>query len=300
LKQFLKRLGVYGAELKVEGFSGYLCELLIIKYGSFIELLKNVAEWHKPVIDIEGYYLESEARKKFNSPLVVVDPVDRNRNVAAAVSPISLAKFILASRAFLKKPGRQFFFSEEREFSRKELERKLLERGTKFIAVVFPAPEVVPDILWPQLRKTANNVAKHLELAEFRVFGYDFWSDESRCVILLELSVHKLPSVKKAFGPSVVYEKDVGKFVRKHLKAVGGPSVEGDKVVAVERREVTDALEFVKKIMKNPIRFGIPSYISRVIKKGHVAVDRGVLKEGFNEFLYSYLSRKEFFIKHLV
>jgi len=300
LKQFLKRLGVYGAELKVEGFSGYLCELLIIKYGSFIEVLKNAAEWEKPVVDVEGYYSESEARRKFNSPLVVVDPVDKNRNVAAAVSSLSLAKFILASRAFLKKPSKHFFFPEEKEFSKKELERRLLERGTRFIAVAFPAPQVVPDILWPQLRKAANNIVKHLELAEFKVFGFDFWSDERSCIILLELSVYKLPSVKKAIGPSVVYEKDVGKFVRKHLKAVGGPSVEGDKLVAVERREVTDAVEFVKKIIKEPIRFGIPSYISRVIKKGHVAVDEEVLREGFNDFIHSYLSRKEFFITHLV
>ncbi|MEM4142433.1 MAG: nucleotidyltransferase domain-containing protein, partial [Thermoplasmata archaeon] len=35
LKQFLKGLGIYGAEAKIDGFSGYLTELLIIKYGKF-------------------------------------------------------------------------------------------------------------------------------------------------------------------------------------------------------------------------------------------------------------------------
>jgi len=34
LKKFLKRLAVYGAEVKVEGFSGYLCELLILRHAS--------------------------------------------------------------------------------------------------------------------------------------------------------------------------------------------------------------------------------------------------------------------------
>ena len=58
LKQFLKRLGVYGAELRVEGFSGYLCELLIVHYGSFIELLKNSSNWSRPAIDIEGKSLQ--------------------------------------------------------------------------------------------------------------------------------------------------------------------------------------------------------------------------------------------------
>ena len=36
LKGFLKANGLYGAEYKVRGFSGYLCELLIMFYGSFV------------------------------------------------------------------------------------------------------------------------------------------------------------------------------------------------------------------------------------------------------------------------
>ena len=33
LKQFLKGLNLYGAEVKIQGFSGYASELLILKYG---------------------------------------------------------------------------------------------------------------------------------------------------------------------------------------------------------------------------------------------------------------------------
>ena len=35
LKQFMKGIDVYGSELKVGGFSGYLAELLVLYYGSF-------------------------------------------------------------------------------------------------------------------------------------------------------------------------------------------------------------------------------------------------------------------------
>jgi len=301
LKQFLKRIGVYGAELKVEGFSGYLCELLIVRYSSFIELLKHASTWHRPAIDIEGYYTEKEMRQKFNTSLIVIDPVDRNRNVAAAVSAISLSKFILASRAFLRKPSESFFFAYERGLSKTEIEKKMRRRGTKLVALVFPAPQVVPDILWPQLRKAANSIVKHMELAEFKLFGFDFWSDErKRCVILLEFSIHKLPAVRKAIGPSVVYEKDVGSFIKKHKNAVEGPLVEGDKIVAVEKRRITDAVEFAKMMMKKPNSYAIPSHISKSIKKGYVLVDDDILKESFNEFVDSYLSRKEFFIKNLL
>ena len=41
LKRFLKVHGIYGAEYKVRGFSGYLCELLIVFYGSFENLVRE-------------------------------------------------------------------------------------------------------------------------------------------------------------------------------------------------------------------------------------------------------------------
>ncbi|MEM2475770.1 MAG: nucleotidyltransferase domain-containing protein, partial [Thermofilaceae archaeon] len=40
LKRFAKGTGVYGAEVKVEGFSGYLLELLVIHYGSFPDFIR--------------------------------------------------------------------------------------------------------------------------------------------------------------------------------------------------------------------------------------------------------------------
>ncbi|MDH5787361.1 MAG: nucleotidyltransferase domain-containing protein, partial [Candidatus Bathyarchaeota archaeon] len=57
LKKFMNGIGVYGAEIKIGGFSGYLCELLILHYESFIKTLKAFAH-HKRriVVDIEGFY----------------------------------------------------------------------------------------------------------------------------------------------------------------------------------------------------------------------------------------------------
>ena len=44
LKKFMQGIDVYGAEIKVGGFSGYLCELLIMKYGSFTETMRAFAQ----------------------------------------------------------------------------------------------------------------------------------------------------------------------------------------------------------------------------------------------------------------
>jgi len=44
-KAFMRGIGVYGAELRVGGFSGYLVELLVLWYGSFLALLRDGASW---------------------------------------------------------------------------------------------------------------------------------------------------------------------------------------------------------------------------------------------------------------
>ncbi len=113
LKKFMQGVDVYGAEIKVGGFSGYLCELLIMKYGSFAGTIHAFAQYNRRVvIDIEGFYAdrENELSLLFPEPLVIVDPVDKGRNVASAVQPQKLFTFIGATRAFLKKPSADFFY----------------------------------------------------------------------------------------------------------------------------------------------------------------------------------------------
>src|SRR3990172_9862900 len=52
LKAWAEGIEVYGAEAKILGFSGYLCELLVLKYGSFRGVLENSLSW-RPGIAIE-------------------------------------------------------------------------------------------------------------------------------------------------------------------------------------------------------------------------------------------------------
>jgi len=110
LKSFFKSIGVYGAESHVGGFSGYVCELLIVHYGSFIDALRAISEW-KPGIHIAVGDHEKKASRtsKGESPIVIIDPVDPHRNAAAAITIESLAKAVAASRLYLDKPSKAFF-----------------------------------------------------------------------------------------------------------------------------------------------------------------------------------------------
>ena len=78
LKKFLKSVGVYGAEIATSGFSGYVTEILILKYGSFESVLQEISnisgrEGEKNVISIDK--TDVDIIKTFQSQLIIVDPV---------------------------------------------------------------------------------------------------------------------------------------------------------------------------------------------------------------------------------
>ena len=111
MKQFMKGTGTYGSELRTQGFSGYLTEILIIHYGSFRNTIRNVCNW-KPGLTID---MLEHGTLKHHDPLVVIDPTDPKRNVAAALSSNQFAKFIDVCRSYAEEPSEEFFFPKEKE-----------------------------------------------------------------------------------------------------------------------------------------------------------------------------------------
>ncbi|MFQ5553681.1 MAG: CCA tRNA nucleotidyltransferase, partial [Thermoplasmata archaeon] len=192
LKRFMKGIGTYGAEARVQGFSGYLCELLVLRYDAFRPVLEETARWRPPIrLDLEG-----ESQKPFDEPLVFVDPVDADRNAASAVSAHALATFILAAKGYGEQPDRRFFFPEPvRPLSQTALRKELRSRGTSLIGITAAAPELPEDVIYPQLRKTEQAVRAFLKEREFRVLRSQPFLLEKEWVLLLELVTGELPLV---------------------------------------------------------------------------------------------------------
>src|SRR5215212_8187814 len=129
LKKFFKSVGIYGAEISTEGFSGYVSEVLLLKYSSFDNVLRAAADWQeRQIIAVCDY--DSDFIKAFNSPVIIIDPVDSRRNLGSAISPQSVAQFMLAARAFLENPSLEFFkedkYYNHRRRSRSGASSKLL------------------------------------------------------------------------------------------------------------------------------------------------------------------------------
>lgn len=295
LKKFMESIHTYSAEFKVGGFSGYLCELLIICYGSFLEVLKAAADEWGPdyVIDLENYGTENI----FTEPMVVIDPTDKNRNVAAALTLEKISEFIVASRNFLEDPKEDYFFKKQLKIDLNSIKEEFKQRETKTVLIIFKPPEIPADALYPQIKKTEKSLGQVLDRADFSVFNTSSWTDEkNNVIILLELNVWKLPAIKKHYGPYIWPRKHHERFVSKYGDKA---YVEEDRWVVEMEREYKDASFFIRDILEENkigiLRFG--KNIKDQILKGCQMID--ILDyldqdEYSNEillFFYEYLNK---------
>ena len=312
LKKFMAGIGVYGAELMVGGFSGYLCELLIMKYSSFEGTINAFAQYNrKIVIDIEGVYADrkNELSLLFPEPLVIVDPVDKGRNVASAVQAQKLYTFIGAAREFLKNPSDTFFYPPKPlVFSSKALLGHLERRGSSLLFLVIDELAVVPDVLWGQLYRTKRSIRTLLELNDFHVLRDSVWSNEnSGSIFIFELDQHVLPNVRKHLGPPLDRAVECEKFLAKYSQnsqVISGPTIEGGRwVVELPRKSTNASLLLKDKLVDGGKNAGVADLIVQLIQKNlKILVNSEVLEVydssgNFAEVLTNFLLGKPFWLK---
>ncbi len=269
LKKFLKANGLYGAEIKVQGFSGYLCELLILKYGTFYGALKSISQWgERTALSInesaDGPIRKStggsqfpvssqELLAKFDSPLVFIDPVDPERNVSAVVSRENYFSLIALSRIFLKSRKKAAFF-EKRAFDSAQLRSFL--KGRHLYCLSFAAPFLVDDVLWGQVRRFYSTLEAALKKEGFETIGHAMDRQGEAISIIFEVLDEPLPAKRIIYGPPLHFAKDCEKFSAQHK---GAFIHAGRLAVAVSRAERT-VPEMLGKIRALPA----PSHLSSV------------------------------------
>ena len=238
MKRFMKGIGTYGAEPNARGFSGYLCELITIHYGGFIDALIAAAEWK------EGVTIALEKRgAPMAAPIVLYDPVDPRRNVASAVHIDTLAEFIIACRSYLKNPAKEYFFPNERKpLPSDELKRRTEQHGTRLITVMFDKPEINEDNLHAQEWKTQTSIAKKLDAFSFNVLRAVHTVTDDRIITVFELERDVLSKTCKHIGPPV-WVKSSESFLSKWKdNKYGSPFIEdGHWTVIADRLYFTAA-----------------------------------------------------------
>jgi tRNA nucleotidyltransferase (CCA-adding enzyme) len=242
LKRFMKGIECYGAEAKVQGFSGYLCELLVMRFGSFRAVLGSGKNWKVG----EAMELPGFPGNEFPEPLTFIDPVDSKRNVASAVSPETMLRFILASRQYLADPSPKFFFPAERVAWDSGRVRRVAGKSIQnLVSVTFPKLDLIDDVVYPQLRKSLAAITALLERAEFEVEKTSIHVDEVTH-LLIELVSMSLPKSRKHRGPPVNSE-NVNEFLAKwNTLGISAPYIESGRWYVMTEREYERADALVK------------------------------------------------------
>jgi len=268
LKAFLKSNSLYGAEIKTRGFSGYLCELLILKCGSFQKLARQATKWKKPIfIDLKCFYAKNEVLGLVNrfGHFVVVDPTDKNRNVAAAVSEENLGAFIRICRRFIANPKPEFFLREPESFRNRVLRAS---RGLMLFTITMPRPDVVDDVLWGQLHKMVNQLQAHLSDFSPKAILADDSSNAITLAIILEKD--RLGNKELLPGPPVDMRSHVFAFRKRHRAAKF--IIRKKRIFAIVARRTTTFENAIAGFFKNFRSSG--SHLA--CNKGKIKITKGL------------------------
>jgi len=259
-KAFFKANKLYGAESYINGFSGYVLEILTINYSGFEKLLQAALKWQeKTVIDHENYYRKGMVfyeinKSKLLSPLIVVDPVDKSRNAAAA---LSLEKFQLlkkAARGYLKNPSEEYFQREQINFA---AVKKMAKKSPLVYLEITPL-KGKKDVIGAKLLKAFDFLKQ--ELAPFGVEKAD-WEFLPATVFYFVLAKEELSPIATRPGPPLKLKEFVADFKKKNKDTF----TKDGRIYAqvkVTHPQLADFLQFI--IKKRYFKEKVASVVSKV------------------------------------
>jgi len=266
-KQFCKANKIYGAESYIQGFSGHVIDLLVIHYGSFLNFINNASKWsNRVVIDMEKHLsnpLKELNKAKIQSPLVLVDPIQPNRNAAAALSDDKFELFKTRCKEFLKTDSEDFFKYIQPYVE--DLEKKAGDNYL-FIFNLWPFKNK-NDVMGAKLKQVHEHIFTKLAEKEWKVVeaDWDYFKEQKSRKKDPYLKPHGthyfiIQSEVNPFiirrGPPLTQRSDVNKFTKVNKNTY----VSGDRVYAKIPRKYTNPLDLIKDILKQ-------SYIKDRIKK---------------------------------
>lgn len=264
LKKFLRSLNIYGAEISTKGFSGYVCEILIIKFGSFLDTLNYFSNFtiDKRIISVDNEPDDDDDEKKlkkFNSFLIILDPKDKNRNLGTAISPLSVGTFIQGSRAFLKNPTSDFFTDIQKIGS---IDPSLIRSLSSNILIIeFKFGFRAPDIIWGQLQKTISSISKFIESYGFKILKNSCFTDEKEyCVLAFLMESVNISKLYKRIGPDIFRQNEVEKFIQSNSISEIKWLASDNRINCILSRDFTDVRDYLKFVFKNKHSLiGIPN-----------------------------------------
>ena len=175
-KAFCHAQKCYGAESYIGGFSGYALEVLICHYGSFIKFLQKIKS--SKIIDPKKYFKNNNEimrelnQSKLQSPIILIDPTYKYRNVCAGLTQETYNLFLEKSAEFLKSPSEEFFTRKEFNLDNFLSESKKANLSVYELTIKTDRQE--GDIAGTKMKKLFKFLIKQLERKEQQVINSEF------------------------------------------------------------------------------------------------------------------------------
>lgn len=237
----------YGAESYIQGFSGYALELLIYHYGSFLKFIKAVSKMNnlypnnlkvtrghqkvtpkegartsyeasdKVVLDIEKHHKNKQAvlmdlnSSKLQSPIILIDPTYKQRNVLAALSDETFEKFKKDCSKFLKSPSIKAF--EIKKTDLKKIKQNAKKKNFEFILIETKTNKQAGDVAGSKLLKFYKHLNYEIEkFFDVKNKGFNYNHKKSaRCFFVVKSKKEILVE-----GPSINDKINILAFKKKH------------------------------------------------------------------------------------
>lgn len=246
-KGFCYATNCYGAESYIKGFSGYGLELLIYYYKSFINLAKEIAKAkEKIIIDIDKEYKNKKQilldlnSSKLSSPIILIDPTFRQRNVLAALSQETFERFKKECKKFIEKPSIKLF--EQKKSNIEKITKKSKKNKEDFVLLEVKTSKQAGDIAGSKLLKFFNHLKEEIQ-KNFNIKKEEFfYNGEKKSEMFFSVKSKKKKPLK---GPQINDEKNVEAFKKRHKKTF----VKNKNIYAEEESE-KNLNEFISKWIK--------------------------------------------------
>lgn len=247
-KAFAKACDCYGAESYIKGFSGYVLESLIIYYGSFKNLIRNATKWKEFEIIGNKKVAEELSYPKKQSPLILIDPIQPDRNAAAALSIEKFEKFKKFAKLYLKDPSDKFFIRSKPIIPKKAIILEITPLKGK------------EDIIGSKLLKSFEYLKTRLIQEGFKIKTSNWNWEDSKAYFWFIISENP-PEIKKHYGPPLDLKEHVLIFKKKYPNA----EIEKDRLYVILRRRYTLPKEFINFLLDG-------EYIKRRVKDIKVVI----------------------------
>lgn len=290
-KQFLKGINCYGAEAQIQGFSGYLCEIIILYYKTFEDTIKKASQWKKQT----KLSLAAKDFFDFDTPLVFIDPVDSNRNVASAIVEEKFDLFVKACKEYLKNAKYTFFFPNPiKPWTLDKIKKTIQKRDCRYLGIKFEKPEIIDENLYPQIRKTAKTTFENLERYDFKVYDSVYFVDVKNIYIIIKIQKEKLRKTIVHTGPPITKKENSEQFLKKwknNSLVVKGSYKKNNRWNVEIKRQYTDAKKFLEKEFKKQ---SLGKHIARVVNKKYEVLEvDSLLSKNLKVFWTNYLDKKD-------